>query len=404
MTRDDVRTGRQRISRRRLLRAGAVLAATGLAGCGYRPGPGDRKWSQSIPYGVSDDTTLLAGDSRLFLVDAKDRWFDPEVDAWRNGARVTGYDADEGAETWYQEVARYCPVSAASNEAVYLGLAPLSEAPDSMWDVGGDPAGPPTDPIVRADRAVLALSTDGSEQWVAPLSASPVALAADSSGVYVLTADDTLRAFSRRDGGQRWTFDVGVAGSEATVSAGGEAGPIAVVSSAAASTLTVLTRAGERRWAVDTALGFEPAPIVGTDGIYVYDGPTLHAFDLDTGRERWTERVGRPLGPPLVDDESIYVSAGGSLTALDLQSGEERWSVGSDYHFDPEEGVDVSTAPALGDGRVYVGGDFLYCLDPVDGSVVWRLDVSVEALFPRLVDGTLVVDTAYGELRGYHTA
>ncbi len=120
----------------------------------------------------------------------------------------------------------------------------------------------------------------------------------------------------------------------------------------------------------------------------------LVALDADDGSKRWEADVGHSHdAPPAVTSDTAYVAAwnGGpdtdrGVAAVDLE-GSLRWRAITD--------VDVSSAPTLADGVVYVGGSLnseaVVALDATDGSERWRVRVGQYATTPAVADGTAYV-------------
>ena len=115
--------------------------------------------------------------------------------------------------------------------------------------------------------------------------------------------------------------------------------------------------------------------------------PLVRAYDIETGKERWTLDFskygsgGDDAGMCLMGD-TLYYSCyfggegpTGVTAAIEPESGRIRWST-TDYSL--HAGCTVSAA----DGRIYLGGynpveekiNRVWCLDAKDGSLVWQSD------------------------------
>ncbi|MEY7849951.1 PQQ-binding-like beta-propeller repeat protein [Natrarchaeobius sp. A-rgal3] len=141
------------------------------------------------------------------------------------------------------------------------------------------------------------------------------------------------------------------------------------------------------------------SPIEGglsvADGQVLVTAGNLVALDADDGSKRWETDVGHSLeAPPAVTSDTAYVTAwnGGpdtdrGVAAVDLADGSLRWRAIAD--------VDVSTAPTLADGIVYVGGSLnseaVIALDATDGTERWRFRAGEYATTPAVADGTVFV-------------
>nr|WP_235019618.1 PQQ-binding-like beta-propeller repeat protein [Natrialba sp. INN-245] len=131
------------------------------------------------------------------------------------------------------------------------------------------------------------------------------------------------------------------------------------------------------------------------DGQVLVTAGNLVALDADDGSKRWEADIGHSLdAPPAVTSDTAYVTAwnGGpdtdrGVAAVDLEDGSLRWRAITD--------VDVSSAPTLADGVVYVGGSLnsedVVALEATDGSERWRVQVGQYATTPAVADGTVYV-------------
>jgi len=166
---------------------------------------------------------------------------------------------------------------------------------------------------------------------------------------------------------------------------------------------------------------------------------TLTAYGLADGQPAWTFRAdGGFLAPATFGHGSVYQPAHDGLYALSPADGTERFRVetvgpmvnsvaaadlvvGADmlghvYGIDPADGrivwqvrVDgpVWTAPAVADGRVFVGhsGGELVALNATDGSTLWRFrTVEVVRASPLVVGPYVIVGTLAGKLYSLQVA
>lgn len=124
-------------------------------------------------------------------------------------------------------------------------------------------------------------------------------------------------------------------------------------------------------WRSDVASSIAVAPVVANGSVFVV-GTLGKVASLDTsGNGRWSENLYTDVSqPPAVDSSHVYVGTeNGNLHALRESSGWVEWS------FEPEGSP--ASAPAVGDGTVYVGvDDTLYAVDGETGEEVWRHDVA----------------------------
>jgi outer membrane protein assembly factor BamB len=208
---------------------------------------------------------------------------------------------------------------------------------------------------------------------------------------------------------------------------------------------------GTERWRSPGVVPLQPYPVVGDQGVVVYNVPPedevgedpprqLTAFDREDGTERWSTGLRGPRSPtPTVVDDTVFVADGDSrglypsggpprqVHALSMADGGERWS--HRYDDGPVESAlsegGTATVTAAGD-HVYFGlgfptpaeyagpdptedelaeleervyeGPNVVALDRSDGSVVWRTALGDQARVfePMVADA----DRLYAPYRG----
>ncbi|WP_049937816.1 outer membrane protein assembly factor BamB family protein [Haloplanus natans] len=133
-------------------------------------------------------------------------------------------------------------------------------------------------------------------------------------------------------------------------------------------------------------------PVITNGSIYLGNrDETIRSYDVSTGDEEWVFDTGDiAVSPPAVVDGYVYAGSNdGWLYCLDADSGELEWE------FDTGDAIGPR-APAVVEGRVYIGSDELICLDAADGDEIWRRDMGRPET-PTVVDGTVYVgDSDYG--------
>lgn len=368
----------RRTTRRSVL--GAIAGGmTTLAGCGYRPGGGERRWSTGVFHGV--DAMHLDGGTVL-AVTREAMTFDFEAERWYEGGSVATFDPRRG-----ERIGEYgfgTPVSAAA-----LG-------PDAVY--AGTTSGAVTAVPVEADADNLGGSGTGTttpepEGWttgtgIAPSGMNTILL---RGSVYAGGAAG-LAALST-DGAVRWRWEDGVV--LAALPGAGDTAVHAVVT----DRLVALAADGTVRWIHDVSTertGSEPvAPAVGSDGVYLADDEGLTALAHD-GSVRWRRDVGDPAGPPGLSETGVYHAAMDGTVRSFSPTGRERWA------HDPRGRV-RSRVAAAGDRAYVIAGEELVGLGP-EGTV-WRVPLGREEPFtpdfgPFVVGRTLVVGGS-GEVRGY---
>ena len=381
----------RRATRRTLLGALAGGLA-GLAGCGYRPGGGEYRWSTGVLYRV-DRATLDGG--TLLLVTREAMSFDVRTDRWSDGGNVTTVDPERGER-----------IDVYGFEAPTLSAA---LGADALY-AGGEDGTVPAVPVGSQARDAPGTATPEPDGWTTATDVAPSgvdSLVASAGGA---NADSGTSA----DGGTDAVY-AGGSGGLASLSVGGEvrwrwrdgrvlalapgAGDVAVYA-LAPDRLVALADDGSVRWDRGTA----PAdvererpvpPLVGADGVYLADEAGLTALARD-GSVRWTREVGPPAGRPALSEDGLYhASADGVVRAFSLD-GRERWA------HDPRGGPTARVATADGRAFVLAGGDLLG-VGP-EGTV-WRVPLDepepFDPAFGPFVAGETVVLAGSGEVRGY---
>lgn len=265
-----------------------------------------------------------------------------------------------------------------------------TELPD---EAGGWPAAGDGLVVASTGRSVGAYDvTDGGERWRHELGERPVGeptVAGDVvvvplSGVVDGRSGDTIhepkvRAYGLDDGAERWTTPVPERGLGLAV--GDDV--VVAVSHGYDDSGTVLGLSlsdGARRWETAITGGFFRAPVVGDGSAYVAGShDEVTALSVADGAERWTVAGGR--GGVAADGDTVYAAGRDSLVARDAADGRERWTL------EPDDGPSF-VAPAVGDGTVYVGGNYtdLHAIDASDGTERWSHG------FPsQVVEGDMVM-------------
>jgi outer membrane protein assembly factor BamB len=130
-------------------------------------------------------------------------------------------------------------------------------------------------------------------------------------------------------------------------------------------------------WTFKAQEGITSTAAVVNGAVYVgsLDG-NLYALDLATGKVRWTYKATDEIkSSPAVRDGAVYFGDEmGTFHALDARTGARRWT------FQAGSGITSSAnfspgAPGA-PGCIVVGSydQFLYCLSPRNGAVVWKVE------------------------------
>jgi len=122
-------------------------------------------------------------------------------------------------------------------------------------------------------------------------------------------------------------------------------------------------------WSFDTVYPVQASPLILDDHVYVATDHALYALDLLTGKLQWqapTGKEGAYMGAPAYENGIIYTTGGKSLLAFDSANGKELWRT---------EHSDMFTAPAVGNGMVYIGNfdGYFYAFDQKTGAEKWKV-------------------------------
>jgi len=145
-------------------------------------------------------------------------------------------------------------------------------------------------------------------------------------------------------------------------------------------------------------------PVVDDERVYVVFAGSLVCLDRSTGQRQWLTDVGHAgATTPAVHDGTVYITVwnGGEhedrgLAAVDAESGEVDWRALT--------AADITTAPAVTDAGVFVGGGFetstVAAFDH-DGTERWRHTLGEYASTPAVTDGTVVYGAGTARVVAY---
>lgn len=143
-------------------------------------------------------------------------------------------------------------------------------------------------------------------------------------------------------------------------------------------------------------------PVLGGGLVFVFDERFgLHALDARDGKPVWHKEVRPVVSGPRYRDGSLYVpNVDGDIFALDAETGKQLWAVrlgggeGGSYGYSNVINAD--------DDTLYVGGTDgrVYGLDTGDGGVVWTHTAdATHTSAPAAADGSVFIGLADGNLR-----
>jgi outer membrane protein assembly factor BamB len=347
--------------------------------------------------------------------------------------------------------------------AVTLGSVVVAFGGRQLAGLVNPPA--PAEPRVSAGIVRGSSARTGVDPGPGPVGAPSVVWASATSEVsdvvvadgvvYTTLYDGTLGAFDAASGQERWRYDSGVrwVGNAPPLVAGG-----IVYAGLPDGYFYALDAAdGTVRWRIPLSGGFDTAPALVDDTVYVttgldQSGGAITALDAANGAIRWRVAVeGGRLTAPTVFDGMVVVGAGGTsisstsafccmlstqVLALDAVTGAMRWQfetggdiysapvaagqtiyVGSGtrlwalaaadghprWQFRTPTNDPISGPPAVSGGRIFIAASnlTLYALDIRTGTERWRYktgEFNYSPVGPTVVGGTVYIDTPFGDI------
>jgi outer membrane protein assembly factor BamB len=161
---------------------------------------------------------------------------------------------------------------------------------------------------------------------------------------------------------------------------------------------------GDVIWSYPTGSWVFSSPAVVNNKVYVCsDDGHLYCLDTQNGSLIWSHEA--PVfssDDPTIVDGRVYIVPTNYVLCLDAETGEELWSKTLVPY-----GELGTAAPGVAEGKLYVGywptcelWGIMFCLDAVNGSIVWETNISGNAFgasSPAITDGKVYV----GSIGGY---
>lgn len=290
---------------------------------------------------------------------------------------------------------------ALAGETIRLGEPQMIEA----WPQAGAGASKVVGHVAAADVLEIAWSRDagaGSDRKSA-LTSPPVA---SSERIYVLDADQTVRAFDLQTGSPAWQREIESGNRRDQVGIGGGMaleGDRLIVASGFGRVLALDAASGAEIWARDMDAPMTGSPTIKDGRIFVTSNNNeVYALSLDDGTVEWSDQAiaepARVLGSPspaAVEDIVVVPYSSGEVIAYLASNGRRLWSdaLSRPGRFTPISAInDIAARPILAGGLVIVANQsgVTAAIDGRSGSRVWAQSIgSTQA--PALVDEYLFI-------------
>lgn len=340
-------------SRRRALRAIATAAPLALAGCSDRDAPGT----------ATDDTGT--GGTATNRTDTDETTTAPTGDEDRPTATERSPKSLDVAGTWPQ-------FGADAGHAAATDATGLPEDGEPYWHLRRIRSGPP----VLADGRLFHYAKLGEDTSGRPTVTRTVTEVSTAHPVY---GEPAIVARDASDGRIEWSQSLPDATRGWPAVVGGRA-----ISCVKGQVAAFAASDGSPAWRVNVGDHSPGEPTVVDDAVVVpfagaVDGqsgeyarrPSIRAYALADGEERWSVEPPKRQNGVAVSDGTVAVVSGGwdgtgVVRGLSLSDGSEQWRT--------EVAGDAFTTPVVADGTVYVGSydDSVRALALDDGSERWR--------------------------------
>jgi len=139
------------------------------------------------------------------------------------------------------------------------------------------------------------------------------------------------------------------------------------------------------------------SPVSANGNVFIGTlGGNFYALDLDNGQTIWTINTGNPISTsPAYQNGLVFFGAEnpGEIYAVDADTGAVEWQ------YAIPSGAAVYASPAVTDGKVIVGSSDgnLYCLDSLEGNVLWTSHIGSGNLSsPTIQNDTVFITSTFG--------
>ncbi|MFO7170812.1 MAG: PQQ-binding-like beta-propeller repeat protein, partial [Chloroflexota bacterium] len=160
-------------------------------------------------------------------------------------------------------------------------------------------------------------------------------------------------------------------------------------------------RSGRERWSFDQP-GSYISPAIAGDQVFIRaeagNKGELIALSLDSGLPAWrfspkrlssadNNYFGGHLTSPVIADGTVFVGAGKELYALDAASGALRWEFATQNY--------VTSSATVADGRVFISDfDYIYAIDQNSSALLWTYPAKDAISFSAVATDRAVMVTS----------
>ena len=273
-----------------------------------------------------------------------------------------------------------------ASETIDLGEARVIEA----WPQAGAQASKVVGHIQAAEALQIAWSRDagaGSDRRSA-LTSPPVA---SSERIFVLDADQTVRAFNLDSGSPVWSTDIESGNRRDRIGIGGGLAledDRVIVSSGFGRVVALNAHTGDEIWTRDMDAPMTGAPTIKDGRIFVTSNNNeVFALALSDGTVEWSDQAiaepARVLGSPspaAVEDIVVVPYSSGEVIAYLASNGRRLWNdaLSRPGRFTPISAInDIASRPVLAGGLVIVANQsgVTAAIDGRSGARIWAQSV-----------------------------
>ncbi len=324
---------------------------------------------------------------------------------------------NQNDKSWKQKIghkttlARLLPTPIITENAIYVldGKYELSKLSrndgERLWQkkIAGNKTGLS---ITYANNKIFALSTDGlltafnengEQLWQKDFAvATRAPLAADKTGVYLLTTHDQFIVLNPKDGKELWRYRTTEPQTLLTNMAPvAKAKGVLVVPFATGEVMAFEADSGLLLW-IQMMIGNRPqdltevpqiaaAPVIDGDTVYLSGHANFSgAYALHSGETKWTVNYGTALTPVINGNAIFMLTMQNELVAVDKKTGKAFWLKVYKPEDKPWQSVSL-----INNELVLSDGEHLLYVDPKTGSKIRVEKKDLNAL-PLVIDGRLV--------------